>query len=33
MGNSEGRKWLQSLFKDWAEKDLTNLVRHFRNNP
>ncbi|MFK8298540.1 DUF4982 domain-containing protein [Capnocytophaga cynodegmi] len=20
-------------FKDWAEKDLTNLVRHFRNNP
>lgn len=20
-------------FKDWAEKDLTNLVKHFRNNP
>ena len=21
------------LFDDWAEKDLTNLVRHYRNNP
>ncbi len=22
-----------TLFKDWAEKDLVNMVRHYRNNP
>lgn len=22
-----------TLFNDWAEKDVTNMVRHFRNNP
>ena len=22
-----------SLFKDWAEKDMVNMLRHFRNNP
>ena len=22
-----------SVFKDWAEKDVTNMVKHYRNNP
>ena len=33
MGKTESKKWIQSFFSDWAEKDVVNLVRATRNHP
>ena len=30
---SKTRNGYHLLFKDWAEKDMVNMLRHFRNNP